>query len=79
MDRRGPPFPLNEPSDLTGSGAAAAADGVERESASVVYCGGDRQVSLGFASALRIMGFDANFLAAAGALDGDRTTTEDNS
>jgi len=62
MDRRGP-FPLNQPSDLTGSGAAAAADEVERESASVVYCGADRQVRLGLAAALRITGLDANFLS----------------
>jgi hypothetical protein len=76
VDRRGPPFPLNQP-DLTGSGAAAAADDVERESCSVVYCDADQQVGLGFAAALRIMGLDANFLSAAGALDSDCTNTED--
>jgi len=59
MDGQSPTFPLNQPSDLTGSGAAAAADDVERQSASAVYCGADRQVSLGFAAALRIRGIDA--------------------
>jgi hypothetical protein len=42
----------------------------------VVYCDSDRQVSEGFAIALRIMEVDANFLPAGTALATDSPNTE---
>jgi hypothetical protein len=53
VDDRRQTFPHQEPSDPIGSDAAPIAENVQRESALVVCCGTDQQVSEGFAIALR--------------------------
>lgn len=77
MDDSRPTFPLHKPSEPTGSDAAPSALNVQRESTPVVYCGGDRHVSEGFAIALRIMGLDADFLPVGIAPATNRPNTED--
>jgi hypothetical protein len=78
MDDRRPTFPHHEPGEPIGSDAAPIAENVQRESARVVYCGTDQQVSEGFAIALRIIGLDANFPPAGIALATNSPNTEDN-
>jgi hypothetical protein len=75
VDDRRPPFPLDEPCEAIGSGAAPAAGNIH-ESSPVAYCGTDRQVSEAFAVALRIMGLDADFLPL-GSLTTNSPSTED--
>jgi hypothetical protein len=62
VDDRRPTFPLDDPCKPTGSDAAPEAENIRPVSSSAVYCGADREVSEGFAIALRMMGLDANFL-----------------
>jgi hypothetical protein len=77
VDDRRPTFPHHELREPIGSDAAPIAQNVQRESSPAVYCGGDQQVSEGFAIALRIMGLDANFLPAGIAPATDGPNTED--
>ena len=78
MDDRRPRFSPHELSEPIGTDAAPIAPNVHRESSLVVYCGTDQHVGEGFAIALRIMGLDANFLPAGGALATNSPNTEDN-
>jgi hypothetical protein len=77
VDDRRPTLPHHELCEPIGSDAAPATENFPRESSPVVYCGTDRQVSEGFAIALRIMGLDANFLPVGLALAANAPNTED--
>jgi hypothetical protein len=74
VDDRRPTFPHHE----LCKPIAPIAQNVRRESAPVVYCGTDQQVSEGFAIALRIMGLDPNFLPVGIVLATNAPNTEDN-
>jgi hypothetical protein len=78
VDDRRPTFPHHEPCEPIGSDAAPTAESVPRESSLVVYRGSDRQVSEGFAIALRIMGLDTSFLPVGIVLATNAPNTEDN-
>jgi hypothetical protein len=71
-------LPQHEPCEPIGPGGAPIAAKVRRESSLAVYCGGDQQVSDGFATALRIMGLDASFPRVGIALAANTPNTEDN-
>ena len=78
MDDRTPTFSLHEPCEPIGSDPAPIAENVQRESSMVGYCSSDRQVSEGFAIALRVMGVGANFLPGGIAPATNCPNTEDN-
>jgi hypothetical protein len=78
VDDRRPTSPRHQVCEPIGSDAAPITQNVQRESALIVYCGTDQQISEGFAIALRIMGLDANFLPVGIAPATDGLNAEDN-
>jgi hypothetical protein len=78
VDDQRPTFPHHALCEPIGSDAAPIAQNVQRESSLIVYSGTDRQVSEGFAIALRIMGLDASFLPVGIALATNTPNPEDN-
>jgi hypothetical protein len=75
MDDRRPTLFLHDRCEPTGSDTAP--ENVRR-TGSLVYCGTDRQVSEGFAIALRVMGLDTSFLHAGVAPATNTPNSEDN-